>query len=163
MKYIGTKIVNAQPEIVKYYDHERLCHVVEDGYKVVYKDGYESWSPKHVFEEAYLPLLSNPDLRTDKPSVSQKMVDDFVAQVYVETMGEKTTVVRAVLRNGFELVEASACVSKENYDEQLGAEICMKKIKDKVWLLLGFLLQTAVNGIDAVERKEEWYFAGEDV
>ena len=24
----------------------------------------------------------------------------------------------------------------------------MKKIKDKVWFLLGFLLQTAVNGVD---------------
>ena len=23
------------------------------GYKVIYKDGYESWSPKEVFEEAY--------------------------------------------------------------------------------------------------------------
>ena len=25
----------------------------EDGYKVVYEDGYESWSPKDVFEKAY--------------------------------------------------------------------------------------------------------------
>lgn len=28
-----------------------------------------------------------------------------------------------------------------------GYEICMEKIKDKVWLLLGFLLQTAVGGV----------------
>ena len=27
----------------------------EDGYKVRYPDGYESWSPKGVFEEAYRP------------------------------------------------------------------------------------------------------------
>ena len=26
---------------------------IEDGYKVVYPDGYESWSPKDVFEAAY--------------------------------------------------------------------------------------------------------------
>ena len=26
------------------------------GYKVKYKDGYESWSPKEVFEEAYREL-----------------------------------------------------------------------------------------------------------
>ena len=52
-----------------------------------------------------------------------------------------------MLRNGFELVEASSCVSPENYDEKLGREICMKKIKDRVWHLLGFLLQTAVNGV----------------
>ena len=155
-KYIGIKLVSAEPDVISYYAD--LEHVEEEGYKVVYKDGYESWSPKAVFEEAYLPVVNNSTLKSDKPSVSQKMVDDFIARVYVETMGEKTTVVRAVLRNGFEIVEASACVSKENYDEKLGAEICMKKIKDKVWMLLGFLLQTAVCGIDAVERAEEWFF-----
>ena len=63
------------------------------------------------------------------------------------TLCKKTTVVRAVLRNGFEIVESSACVSEENYDERLGAEICMGKIRDKVWMLLGFLLQTAVQGV----------------
>ncbi len=65
-------------------------------------------------------------------------------------MGEKITVVRAVLANGFEIVESSSCVSAENYDEALGAQICMKHIKDKVWMLLGFLLQTAVHGIMAI-------------
>lgn len=34
----------------------------------------------------------------------------------------------------------------ENYDETMGEAICMGKVKDKVWMLLGFLLQTAVNG-----------------
>lgn len=38
-------------------------------------------------------------------------------------------------------------ISAENYDEKLGAQICLKHIKDKVWMLLGFLLQTAVYGI----------------
>ena len=67
--------------------------------------------------------------------------------VETTTLGDKTTVVRAVLRNGFEIVESSACVSAENYDEAMGREICLEKIKDKVWMLLGFLLQTAVHGI----------------
>ena len=44
-------------------------------------------------------------------------------------------------------MESSACVSAENYDEKLGREICLGKIKDKVWFLLGFLLQTAVHGV----------------
>ena len=75
------------------------------------------------------------------------MVDDFIRETEVITMGGKTTVVRAILRNGFEVVESSACVSAENYDEALGAKICMEHIKDKVWMLLGFLLQTAVHGV----------------
>jgi len=50
-KYIGTKIVSAEPQTIKFIDG--VEHAEEHGYKVVYKDGYESWSPKEVFEEAY--------------------------------------------------------------------------------------------------------------
>lgn len=94
-----------------------------------------------------MKIVTNPDLRTDAPSISQKMVDDFILDTEVITMGKKTTVVRAVLRNGFEIVESSSCVSEENYDEATGNEICMEHIKNKIWMLLGFLLQTAVHGI----------------
>ena len=144
-KYIGTKIIEAEP--CKAWKDTKLHKAGEDGYKVRYPDGYESWSPKEVFERAYLKLTVNPELRTDKPSISQEMVDDFIVAAEVTTMGDKCTVVRATLRNGFEIVESSACVCAENYDEKLGADICMEKIKDKVWFLLGFLLQTAVHGI----------------
>lgn len=42
-RYIGTKIIEAEP----------AENGFKDGYRVVYPDGYESWSPKDVFEEAY--------------------------------------------------------------------------------------------------------------
>lgn len=42
--YIGTKIVRASPS--KGSDGR-------DGYFVTYPNGYESWSPKAVFEAAY--------------------------------------------------------------------------------------------------------------
>ena len=143
--YIGTKMVEAEPCAArKYTDNHK---VGDPGYRVRYADGYESWSPKDVFERAYLPLTVNPELKTDAPSVSQEMVDGFIREVETTTLGDKTTVVRAVLRNGFEIVESSACVSAANYDEAMGREICLEKIKDKVWMLLGFLLQTAVHGI----------------
>lgn len=74
------------------------------------------------------------------------MVEDFIRETWTETLGEKTTVVRAVLRNGFEIVESSSCVSPENYDEAMGRDICLERIREKVWELLGFLLQTAVHG-----------------
>ena len=137
-RFIGTKLIEAEP----------VLRGNEEGYRVRYIDGYESWSPKVVFEKAYLPLTVNKGLQTDKPSIGPEMVDDFIVKTETITMGEKTTVVRAVLRNGFEIVEASSCVSPENYDKELGAKLCLDKIKDKVWMLLGFLLQTAVNGIN---------------
>ena len=152
-KYIGTKLVEAEPAWRTETGRILPGAVVEcaevafAGYRVRYADGYESWSPKDVFEEAYLPMDPNPKLKTDKPSISARMVEDFILETWTETLGDKTTVVRALLRNGFEIVESSSCVSPENYDEALGRDICMKKIREKVWMLLGFLLQTAVDGI----------------
>lgn len=152
-QYIGTKLIEAEPayrvdgKIYPASGPVPKSANRQEGYKVRYAGGYESWSPKEVFERAYLPVTVNQNLRTDAPSISQEMVDSFIVSTEVTTMGDKCTVVRAVLRNGFEIVESSACVSVENYDEKLGSEICIDKIKDKVWMLLGFLLQTAVHGI----------------
>lgn len=44
-RYIGTKIIHAVPEVHGETNRE--------GYVVRYADGYESWSPKEAFEEAY--------------------------------------------------------------------------------------------------------------
>lgn len=61
-QYIGTKLIEAEPAL-RYADGMittadapvRLDEPVEDGYKVRYADGYESFSPQAVFEEAYRP------------------------------------------------------------------------------------------------------------
>ena len=159
--YIGIKIIQAEPALRidgKVYSPDEILPKdtdVEVGYRVRYPDGYESWSPRDVFEAAYMPVLNNPQLKTDAPSVSQQMVDDFILETWTTTLGDKTTVVRAMLRNGFEIVESSACVSAENYDETMGHAICMEKIKDKVWFLLGFLLQTAVHGVKKTETEAD--------
>lgn len=59
-KYIGTKIIEAVPAIRKggkaYEKNQPIpksMDPVEEGYKVRYADGYESFSPKDVFEAAY--------------------------------------------------------------------------------------------------------------
>lgn len=44
--YIGVKIIKAEPEKKD----------GQEGYKVKYPDGYESWSPKATFEKAYREL-----------------------------------------------------------------------------------------------------------
>ena len=67
-EYIGTKIVNAAPAL-RIDDGEGNVRIelfcdqpitlptdtVDMGYKVIYTDGYESWCPQDVFEEAYRP------------------------------------------------------------------------------------------------------------
>lgn len=160
-QYIGTKLIEAEKayrvdgKTVVLPDNGVPCgSKVERGYKVRYADGYESWSPQEVFERSYLPLEVNGSLKTAAPSISAEMVERFIDHHETVTMGGKTTVVRAVLKNGFEIVESSSCVSAENYDEKLGEEICMKRIRNKVWELLGFLLQTAVGGVNGEAAAE---------
>ena len=60
-KYIGTKVVEAEPAYrsggkvyPKSGSYPRSMDL-KDGYRVRYPDGYESWSPKDTFEEAYRP------------------------------------------------------------------------------------------------------------
>jgi len=129
--YIGTKVIEAWPE----------SQDGREGYAVKHTDGYVSWSPKEVFEKAYLPM------GLDKTRIVPQMVDDFIANYEVHTFAPKTTVVKATLVNGYIITESSSCVDPTNYDEKLGQEICMKRIKDKIWELLGFMLQTAQNGV----------------
>lgn len=71
-QYIGAKIIQAEPAnryefedgtvFTKLVSEEwtkveaallEQQHIVRGGYAVLYPDGYESWSPKAVFEEAY--------------------------------------------------------------------------------------------------------------
>ena len=61
-KYIGTKMIEAEPAlryaggtIAPVNAPVRLDEPVKSGYKVRYPDGYESFSPKDVFEKAYRP------------------------------------------------------------------------------------------------------------
>jgi hypothetical protein len=55
--YIGAKVIKAEP----CSKQEHLGRIVagapdEAGYRVVYPDGYVSWSPRATFEQAYREL-----------------------------------------------------------------------------------------------------------
>ena len=147
-KYIGCKMVEAEPCVKvngKIYDSLpdmdiRAGHIIEYGYKVRYEDGYESFSPKSVFEKAYMQVENDN-------TIIAPNVESFIKEVYVTTIGEKTTLVKTTLVNGFIICETNSCVDPANYDEEAGAQICMEKIIGKIWELLEFLLQTAIVGV----------------
>lgn len=67
-QYIGTKMVMAAPalrmddgkgnvrvELLSNNPMPQSGDALDMGYKVVYPDGYESWSPQDVFEHSYRP------------------------------------------------------------------------------------------------------------
>jgi len=130
--YIGVKIVKAWPT-------EKNG---KPGYKVVYPDGYESWSPKEVFEGAYLPL-------EDPRKITAGVVDRFLGPVEVSKLDPKTTLVKAKTATGFVSYEVSSCVDPANYNEDIGKEVATNRIKDTLWLCLGFVLQWGKCGLKA--------------
>jgi len=87
-KYIGIKLIEAEPQVKD----------KQEGYKVVYSDGYVSWSPKAVFEAAYISNQAMSfgfaleamklDKLVTRPSfekgVSIKLVDSGNCFIYVK-------------------------------------------------------------------------------
>jgi hypothetical protein len=137
-------MIDAEPMTLSEFNekHNKVIPATqgEEGYKVIYPDGYTSWSPKEVFEKVYMQV-------SDNNTITVENVDNFIARYEDFTIGDKTTVVRAVLVNDFVVVESSSCVDPKNFNQEIGVSICKDRIKSKVWELLGFLLQTAKCGI----------------
>lgn len=69
--YVGAKLIKAEKKPAPYDIGEHKKG--EPGYKVEYPDGYTSWSPKDVFEEAYrkadLDFIFN--VREEDPNATQ--------------------------------------------------------------------------------------------
>ena len=132
-----------------------VCELVEaeesgDGYRVYHKDNMEAYCPKDLFNKVYIEVNDNKDLPSGV-SIGQQMINDFIDKVESMTMGEKTTVTQITLKNGFIITESSSCVDPKNYSMEIGEEINLEHAKNKIWELLGFLLQTAYHGFEKSE------------
>lgn len=64
----------------------------------------------------------------------------IVAEEYHVFFGTTVTVCCLRLKNGFTVTGESACVSPENFNEELGRLIARDRAKDKMWALEGYLL-----------------------
>lgn len=116
-QYIGTKVVHAAPAF-KVTGLNKACKVANqvltadqikeceangwhftdkmEGYTVLYADGYESWSPKEVFDEAY------------------RLTDamNFGLAIEAAKMGKK--IARAGWNGKKQYVELATCISYKN-------------------------------------------------
>ena len=134
----GYKIGNAHPD--------------DMGYEVTYPDGYKSWTPKDVADNAYFPLSEN----NNGTKILKEDVEKFITDVEVMTVGEKTTIVNAHTLTGFDTVRHSSCVDPKNYSEELGKQYAMEEIVNSLWSHLGFVLQWAKYGLNAESKKDKY-------
>lgn len=105
-KYIGTKEVSATPawqiDGTVYPKDGVVPRSMnrKDGYKVVYEDGYESWSPKDVFEKAYKPSDTVLDrLKIERNELRERIekLEDFIGVDFSEAKEQVGSLQAALL------------------------------------------------------------------
>ena len=80
----------------------------------------------------------------NKNTVTIEQVKENMQDVIVRTLddfGKPCTYVTVRMKNGFTLRESTTCVDPSNYNEDIGKEICLKRIENQIWFLLGYQLQ----------------------
>lgn len=105
-KYIGTKEVSATPawqiDGTVYPKDGVVPRSMnrKDGYKVVYEDGYESWSPKDVFEKAYKPsdtVLDRLKIERDELKERIEKIETLLGNGIYEVVKKEGGIPQAVL------------------------------------------------------------------
>ena len=95
---------------------------------------------------SYFIFMTNEDLTVlkAKNTVTIEDVKANMQDIYCVTLkpfDKPVTFVEVRMKNGFTVRETTTCVDPANYNEEIGKEICLKRIEDKIWLLLGYALQ----------------------
>lgn len=89
-------------------------------------------------------------------SVSEEVVNEIMeaSEFNISTVFGKCTVVTCKLPNGFVITESSASVSPDNYSQDIGVEICKRKIKEKIFELEAYFLQEVLANAVMVGSEE---------
>ena len=149
-KFIGIEMIEAEPmtageAITKGYlmvKHEGVGPSnEEEGYHVRYVDGYDSWSPKYVFDKAYFGLEKSD-------CITSTDIKNFTKNIYSTKVGTKTTNTTIECITGYEVQGQSSCVNPENFSLTIGEKYARLRAEDSIWAGLGFVLQWAKYGLN---------------
>lgn len=97
-KYLGVKLIQAEPQAKQETAQDES---LLEGYKVIYPDGYVSWSPKDVFEKAY------------------RRIDNLTFGLAIEALKKGNKVARQGWNGKNQYVELATCISYKNLHEEI--------------------------------------------
>ena len=80
--------------------------------------------------------------RLTPEDIKKKIVD----VTYTNLPSGKSVICEIILENGFSVRGESSCVSKDNFDQEIGNEIAYDNALEKIWQIEGYLLQEKVYG-----------------
>lgn len=113
-KYLGTKLVTAKPmtraeaeAVLGKFIKPAKQEYSGEGYLVRYEDGYQSWSPKEVFDKAYKPADNFLDrLIIERDEVQQRLsslTSALMQEDFQEKVGSKQYYWMQEQRNAMEI------------------------------------------------------------
>lgn len=150
MKALKVEMIDVEPMTLKEaQDLKYDCikpysgNCSNNGYLVMSEDGW-SWYEESIFSKQFYALSEE----NDGTKILKEDVENFITDVDVMTVGDKTTIVNAHTLTGFDTVRHSSCVDPKNYSEELGKRYAMEEVVNDLWSHLGFVLQWARYGLN---------------
>lgn len=79
------------------------------------------------------------------PRITPDHIESLITdETYTVLPSGKVMVCELILKNGFSVRGESSCVSKENFDRDIGILISRRNAVDQIWQLEGYLLQQSL-------------------
>lgn len=157
-KYFSTKKVSAEPMNRKEAEASNLVRDIqppaspdEDGYRVVYPDGYESWSPAKSFEDGYKELTVHEatklclvtavgkELTGNGNKISPTFIDDLVSSgtVSYHKLSSTMRVCVITLASGHEVLGKAQVLDPANDEAAIGNRVAYSNAVNEVWCQVG--------------------------
>ena len=116
------------------------------GWKVVIMPSFNFSSTQYRVKENKMSEQSIEKEIQEKglnaPRLTPELIDSVITlEDYYVFPNSMMTVCCLTLKNGFNVVGESACVSPENFNEEIGRKIARDSARNKIWELEGYLLK----------------------
>lgn len=73
--------------------------------------------------------------------VPEAHIEELLAacKIQTRTFFENTLVMVAQLPNGYTVTVSSGCINPDNYSKEIGRDICLGRLKNRLWELEGYV------------------------
>lgn len=91
-----------------------------------------------------VPTPKLKELLDKSPSdirITEELIDSRIKAVsFLQLPNSTTTICNVLLDNGYSVRGESACVDAKNFNADVGQTIALRRAKEKLWPLFGFML-----------------------
>ena len=88
------------------------------------------------------------DKGLNAPRLTPEYIDSVIAgETYTNLPDGRTVICQLTLKNGYTIEGKSACVSKDNFNQEIGNKIARQNAREKIWELEGYLLKQKLSEV----------------